>query len=201
MTYTATGDNDTSRSFVYSLNAAGTTAIMPTSVVSRKTHGAAGTFDISLPLTGSAGIECRSGGPSSTYQTVFSFAKGVTLSGATVTPGTGGSGNVVGSPIVSPDGKTVTVNLTGVTNVQTITVTLTNVSDGTATNNVPILMGVLIGDTSADRTVNSTDISQTRAQVGQAVTTSNFRSDVTTDGVIRNGDVSLVKTKKGTILP
>jgi len=201
MTYTATGDNDTSRSFVYSLNAAGTTAIMPTSVVSRKTHGAAGTFDISLPLTGSAGIECRSGGPSSTYQTVFSFAKGVTLSGATVTPGTGGSGNVVGSPIVSPDGKTVTVNLTGVTNVQTITVTLTNVSDGTATNNVPILMGVLIGDTSADRTVNSTDISQTRAQVGQAVTTSNFRSDVTTDGVIRNGDVSLVKTKRGTILP
>jgi hypothetical protein len=95
----------------------------------------------------------------------------------------------------------VTVNLTGVTNVQTITVTLTNVSDGTATNNVPILMGVLIGDTSADRTVNSTDISQTRAQIGQAVTTSNFRSDVTTDGVIRNGDVSLVKTKKGTILP
>ena len=132
---------------------------------------------------------------------MFSFAKGVTLSGATVTPGTGGSGNVVGSPIVSRDGKTVTVNLTGVTNVQTITVTLTNVSDGTATNNVPILMGVLIGDTSADRTVNSTDISQTRAQIGQAVTTSNFRSDVTTDGVIRNGDVSLVKTKKGTILP
>jgi len=78
---------------------------------------------------------------------------------------------------------------------------LTNVSDGTATNNVPILMGVLIGDTSADRTVNSTDISQTRAQIGQAVTTSNFRSDVTTDGVIRNGDVSLVKTKRGTILP
>jgi hypothetical protein len=63
MTYTATGDNDTSRSFVYSLNAAGTTAIMPTSVVSRMTHGQGSRhFDISLDrLTGSAGIECRSG--------------------------------------------------------------------------------------------------------------------------------------------
>ena len=201
ITYTATGDNNASRSFVYSLNAAATSAVMPTSIVSRKTHGAAGTFDINLPLTGSAGIECRSGGTSNNYQTVFSFAKAVTVGDATVTPGTGGSGSVVGGPIVSPDGKTVTVNLTGVTNVQTITVTLTNVSDGTATNNVSILIGVLIGDASADRTVNTTDISQTKAQVGQAVTITNFRSDVTADGVIRNADVSLVKAKKGTILP
>ena len=174
---------------------------MPTSIVSRKAHRAAGSFDINLPLTGSAGIECRSGGTSNNYQTVFSFAKAVTVSGATFTPGAGGSGSVVGGPIVSPDGKTVTVNLTGVTNVQTITVTLTNVSDGTATNDVSILMGVLIGDTSADRTVNTTDINQTRAQVGQAVTITNFRSDVTADGVIRNTDVSLVRAKKGTVLP
>ena len=29
------------------------------SVVSRKTHGAAGNFDINLPLTGTPGVECR----------------------------------------------------------------------------------------------------------------------------------------------
>ena len=29
--------------------------------VSRKTHGTAGTFDINLPLTGTPGIECRTG--------------------------------------------------------------------------------------------------------------------------------------------
>ena len=32
---------------------------IPTSVVSRKTHGTAGDFDIDLPLAGNPGIECR----------------------------------------------------------------------------------------------------------------------------------------------
>ena len=34
-----------------------------TSVASRMTHGSAGTFDINLPLIGTRGVECRSGGP------------------------------------------------------------------------------------------------------------------------------------------
>ena len=42
-----------------------------------------------------------------------------------------------------------TVNLTGVTNVQTITVTLSSVSDGTSTGDVAVLMGMLMGDTTA----------------------------------------------------
>ena len=52
----------------------GVTPPQPTSVVSRKTHGTAGTFDINLPLTGTAGIECRSGGASGDHQVVFSFS-------------------------------------------------------------------------------------------------------------------------------
>jgi hypothetical protein len=203
ITYTATGDNNTSRSFIYALNAvneAGSGPI-PTKVVSRKKHGRAGTFDINLPLTGSAGVECRSAGTSNTFQVVFTFPKAVTVGGATVTPGAGGSGSVLGTPIVSADGKTVTVNLTGVTNVQTITVTLSSVSDGTSTGDVAVLMGMLIGDTTADRTVNTTDINQVKALVGQAATSANFRSDVTADGIIKNPDVTLVKSKKGTFLP
>ena len=203
ITYTATGDNNTSRSFLYALNTvngAGPGPI-PTKVVSRKKHKSAGTFDINLPLTGSTGVECRSGGTNSIYQVVFTFPKAVTVGGATVTPGAGGSGSVLGTPIVSADGKTVTVNLTGVTNVQTITVTLSNVSDGTSTGNVAVLMGMLMGDTTADRFVNTTDINQVRALVGQGATSSNFRSDVTADGIIKNPDVSLVKSKKGTVLP
>ncbi len=203
LTYTATGDNNTSRSFVYALKAANGAGPgpMPTSVVSRKKHKSAGTFDINLPLTGSTGVECRSGGTNNIYQVVFAFPKAVTVGGATVTPGVGGSGSVVGGPVVSPDGKTVTVNLTGVTNVQTITVTLSSVSDGTSTGDVAVLMGMLMGDTTADRFVNTTDINQVKTLVGQAATSSNFRSDVTADGIIKNPDVSLVKSKKGTVLP
>ena len=68
----------------------------PTSVVSRKTHGTAGTFDINLPLAGNAGIECRSGGANSDHQVVFTFLTPVTLSGATVTPEPGMSGTMAG---------------------------------------------------------------------------------------------------------
>ena len=62
-------------------------------------------------------------------------------------------------------------------------------------------MGVLVGDTTGDRSVNSADISQTKSQSGQAVTTSNFREDVTADGSINSADISLVKSKSGTALP
>ena len=42
-----------------------------TSVVSRKTHGGAGTFDVDLPLSGSAGVECRYGGASGDHTIVL----------------------------------------------------------------------------------------------------------------------------------
>ena len=47
------------------------------------------TFDINLPLTGDAGIECRSGGASNDYQIVFSFPSSVTFTNASVTAGYG----------------------------------------------------------------------------------------------------------------
>src|SRR5438132_14430129 len=110
---------------------------MAQSAFSRKTHGAAGTFDIPLPLTGNVGVECRLG---PTYQMIIDFPSSVTVQSASVTSGTG----MVSSFSVS--GSEVTVNLTGVTNAQRITVTLFNVNDGTHMGNVPVSMGVLIGD-------------------------------------------------------
>jgi hypothetical protein len=172
-------------------------SVTPTSVVSRKTHGPAGTFDIDLPLTGSAGIECRSGGTSNDYQMVVTFANPVTLSTAQVTSGTGS----VSSFSVSADGTQVTVNLTGVANVQRIAMTLFGVSDGTHTNDVVLQMGVLVGDTSANGIVNSSDIGQTKSRSGQALTSVNFRSDVTVSGTINASDLALVKSKSGIALP
>ena len=173
---------------------------IPTSVVSRKAHGAAGDFDIDLPLAGSPGIECRGGGASGDYQVVATFPGAVTLGSAAVTPGPGGTASV-SSANVSPDGTQVTVTLTNVTNAQTMMVTLLGVSDGNNTGDVSVPMSVLLGDTTANGSINSSDISQTKSQSGQEVTASNFRQDVTVNGSINSSDISLVKSKSGTAVP
>jgi hypothetical protein len=182
--------------YLYALDTTGT-APRPTSVVSRKTHGTAGAFDINLPLTGSAGIECRSGGANSDYQVVFTFPTAVTLNGAVVTPQAGKLGSMVGSASVSPDGRTVTLNLTNVTDVQTITMTLSGVNNGTSTNDVTTHMRLFVGDTNGNGSVNASDISQTKSRTGQAVTSANFRSDVAVNGMINASDLAMVKSHSG----
>jgi serine protease AprX len=170
-------------------------APVPTFVASRKIHGTAGTFDIPLPLTGNPGIECRSGGVT---QVVLVFGQPVTFTGASVTSGTGTvsstSGNGTNQAII---------NLTGVTNVQTITVSLLGVSfaAGGASADIPVSIGVLLGDVTANKVVSNTDVSGVKTQVAAPVTSSNFRNDVTANGVISNTDVSTTKTQVGTTLP
>jgi uncharacterized delta-60 repeat protein len=164
----------------------------PSQVVSRKLHN--GTpRDIILPLSGRSGIECRSGGGTNDYQVVFAFPSSVTFTNATVSAG---AGSVSGS---SGSGTTTsTVNLTGITNAQWVTVTLQGVSDGTNTGDLVVQMGVLVGDTNGNGAVNASDVSQTKGQLGQAVTSSNFRNDVNVSGTISASDVSLVKSQIGT---
>jgi hypothetical protein len=60
---------------------------------------------------------------------------------------------------------------------------------------------VLVGDTTADGSVNSADISQTKSQSGHTVGSSNFPEDVTADGSVNSADISVVKSKSGTALP
>ena len=166
-----------------------------TSVVSRKLHG--GTpFDLNLPLTGNAGIECRSGGASNDYQVVFTFASSVTFNSAALSPGVGSVSSSSGSGT-----STVTVNLTGVTNAQKVTVTLSGVNNGTGTGDVGVQLGVLIGDTNGDGFVNTGDSIQTRNRSGQAADATNFRSDVNADGTVNSGDTIAVRSRSGTFLP
>src|SRR5437016_6169500 len=171
------------------------TAPMAQDAFSRKVHGGAGTFDVPLPLTGNVGVECRSGGATNDYQMIIDFATSVTVGDAAVTSGTGGVSSF------SVSGSQVTVNLTGVTNVQRITVTLFNVNDGTHMGNVPVSMGVLVGDVNGNAVVNASDVGLTKSQVGVPVSGSNFREDVNANGTISATDVALVKSKVGTALP
>jgi len=162
-------------------------------VVSRKTHGSAGSFDINLPLIGNPGIECRSGGINGDHSIVFTFANPLTsVSGASVTKGTG---SVSSSHIDDNDGHNYIVNLTAVANAQVITISLTNVTDsvGDFSSTVPASMGVLIGDVNASGVVTSGDTNLCKAQALQPVTNANFRNDVNASGSITTGDVNIIK--------
>jgi hypothetical protein len=167
-----------------------------TSVVSRKMHSAAGTFDIDLPLSGSAGVECRSTGGNHTL--VFTFSNDVVSGNAAVTSGTG---TVSGSPTFS--GNTMTVNLTGVSDVQQITVTASNVMDtfGQTLPDTSVNAVILAGDTNGNRSVNAADVAQTKAQQGATVDQTNFRTDVNANGAINAADAAIVKASSGNSVP
>lgn len=177
------------------------------SAVSRKTHGAAGTFDIAMPLTGSSGVECRTSGGTNDYSLIVTFSGNVTVTGspqAQVTSGTGcvGSGGVC-SGNVSVSGAVVTVPLTNIANAQVINVRINGVNsaaDAPAAN-VDIPMGILVGDTNANRTVNAADVAQTKGRLGQTVDGTNFRSDVNANGSINAADTAIIKQNSGTSLP
>jgi hypothetical protein len=169
--------------------------LAPLSTVSRKTHGAAGPFDVDLPLSGNAGLECRTGGANSVHQMILNFATPVTVTSASVTSGTGSVSNA------SVSGSQITVDLTGVSNAQQIALTLSGLSDGANTNDLNVPMRVLLGDTNGNGTVNASDVAQTKGQLGQEVTSSNFRNDVNANGTINASDVSSVKSQIGTSVP
>ena len=166
------------------------------SAVSRKMHGTP-TFDIPLPLTAPAGVECRIGGAGGSHRVLVTFANSVSVGGLSITSR---DGLATGSH--SASGAVVTVNLSSVANAQTLGITLVNVNDGTTTGNVFIPMGVLVGDTTGNGTVSASDIGQTKAASGQSVTGANFRLDVTASGgSINASDIGLVKSSSGTQLP
>ncbi len=167
-----------------------------TSVVSRKTHGVAGTFDVDLPLTASVGVECRRTDGNHTF--VFTFTNDVVSGNASVTSGTG---TVSGSPIFS--GNTMTVNLTGVADQQQIVVTVSEVVDtfGQTLPDTAVSAVILAGDTNGNRVVNAADVAQAKAQQGAPVDQTNFRNDVNANGTINAADVSLVKSSAGNSVP
>jgi hypothetical protein len=175
--------------------------IDPPTAVSRKVHGSAGPFDVNLPLNGTPGIECRSGGANNEYQIVVKFQTPFSGTDAVTATLTGGVGSVSGSASIGGmDNNEVTVNLTGVADIQTITLTIDGSSNGNSFSGVAIPMGVLVGDTTASRIVNSSDVGEVKTAVSPVGVT-NFRRDLTANGEFNASDVSLVKLKVGNGLP
>ena len=171
--------------------------VVPSSVVSRKTHGSAGDFDINLPLSGTRGVECRAPGQTGTagvdYKLVFTFPNVLTGVGSV-------SANANGMTVPSSGSIDVTnphkynVNLSAVPNAQYVTVTLGNVHDAAShVGDVSATMGVLTGDVNASGVVTSGDTNLSKAQALQPVIIANFRDDINASGAITTGDVNIIK--------
>ncbi len=191
-------DNDTRSATTPTIGADELILNAPTAVsaVSRKTHGAAGDFDIDLPFSGPIGIESRSGGGTGDYRVVVTFATPVTVGSAMVSSGIG--------TVVTASGNgtnTITIDLTGVADVQYITITLGCVDDGTNLGDVPVTMGVLVGNVNANGCINAADVAAAKAQLGVPIGPGNFRADVNANGTMSAADVAIVKSNSGACLP
>jgi serine protease AprX len=170
-------------------------APIPTFVGSRKTHTGVQDFDIPLPLTGNPGIECRTGGVT---QVVVIFGQPVNFTGVSVTSGTGTVSSTTGNGT-----NQATINLSGVTNAQTITVTLFGASFaiGGASADIPIPIGVLLGDVNASRRTDAGDVTQVRNKTVSIPDATTFRMDVNASGRIDAGDVTTTRNATVTVLP
>jgi hypothetical protein len=158
---------------------------------SRLTHAGAGTFDISMPLTGVSGVEDRS---SSTYNAVFTFDGPVTSGQVLVLSGTATVGPILFT------GNTMTAQLTGVTSAEVVTLRVQNINgDGQPHGDVPF--GFLTADVNANRIVDRPDQQQLQADRGQPITAANFRDDINLSGIIDRPDLQSVQVNRGHSIP
>ena len=162
-------------------------------------ESAKGGFGIDLPLTGTPGIEDRSGGHANRFTINFTFNNELVSVGAVATS----CGSVDSSMIDSSDPHRFIVNLRDVTcNAQDVTVTLTNVSDSQSTlPSVQAVMSLLLGDVDGDGSVTPDDFAIAKADQGQTTDETNFRVDINANGTIDRQDGSIVKRQIGTSLP
>jgi hypothetical protein len=168
--------------------------------VSRRVHGAAGTFDLALSLVAPPNInrnpttEPRQG---SAQTIVFAFDK--PLNGATVSIDEGTA--TAAAPTFS--GNNVVVNLAGVTDQQYVTIALTNVTsvDGGAGGSGSVRVGFLVGDVNQNRVVTVADLGLVNAQLAQPITAAKFLNDVNASGTTTVADMGITNANLTRSLP
>ena len=168
-------------------------------VQSRKTHGAAGPFDLPIdtaqPIGGAMTVQPRAIGAGHTI--VFQFSSPIATPGTPAAVDSGGA--PIGAVSAAAVGNEVTVTLTGLPENRRVTVSLADVNG--AGVNVAASLGYLVGDVSNSRAVNSSDISGVKARLNQVTTAANFRFDLNASGAISSSDIATVKSRSGLVLP
>lgn len=173
------------------------------SVKSRKTHGAAGDFDIAInPATPIASpnpidVECRAIGTG--HRIIFTFNIPITATGTVAVTDKDGNPFAGAVPSLSSAGNDVIITVTGIPDNRRAKFTLTNVNAGGLTFSTSV--GFLIGDINNSRSVTGTDVGVVRGRSGQVVTAANFKSDLNSSGTLTGTDVSVVRPRSGLVIP
>jgi hypothetical protein len=166
------------------------------SAASRRTHGAAGTFDLPLSLADihNPTTEPRQG---PNQMLVFTFDKAITGATASITEG------VATAETPTFSGNEVIVGLTGVTNKQYVTVALTGVAstDGGSGGSASVRIGFLAGDVNQNRAVTVSDVVLVNNQIAHSVTAANYLKDLNASGAITVGDKVIANANVTKSLP
>ena len=172
-----------------------------TSVVSRKSHGAAGIFDLPIelgvPVSGTVTIEPRSA--NQPHKIVFKF------SGTTGDPGQAAAIDHLGMPIgltptteIGPGANEVTVTLNGIPDARRVRVDLSGVNGNVS---AMATLGFLFGAFDNARERNSQTIPKLKLRSGQAAVAGSYLFDVNASGVVSAADIAGLKTRGPQMLP
>ena len=160
--------------------------------VSRRVHGTAGNFDISLPLDqATAGTECRAGGPMKvilTFTRPIRAVDGVLDTEVAISSGVG--------PVLTLANDKLTVEMIDVTARSCLAITLTDITDLSGQpleGPNAVYVRNFVGDVTGDGRTNVLDLLATRNAVNQSVTGANFRCDVVADGTINVIDMLKIR--------
>ncbi len=134
---------------------------------------------------------------SATATIVMTFNKAITAATATVTEG------VATAAAPSFSGNDVIVGLTGVSNAQYVTVSLTGVAaaDGTSGGSGSVRIGFLLGDVNQNRVISIADLGLVNQQLSQLVTSANYLKDVNASGTLSVADKGIANANLTRSLP
>ena len=168
-------------------------------VQSRKTHGAAGTFDLPLDrlamVHGLVTVEPRAIGAG--HEIFFQFDGAITAPG-TATAVDGSGATLAVSPPMIVGGTNLSVTLNSIADNSRATISLNGVNGSAVPFSVS--MGFLIGDANNSRAVDAIDISGVKARSGQITDSTNFGFDLNASGAINSADILAVKARAGAVL-
>ncbi len=168
-----------------------------TGVVSRKTHGTAGDFDLPLVLdpASDATVEPRTGGPT---QLIFSFSDDVVASDGTLDADEFTITNAAfDSALIL--GNAITLDLTGVLDQSVVTVRLSDIEDTSGnplSGDNEVAIRALFGDANQSRKVERLDLKLLRSHRNEPVNNSNFVLDLDLNGTVGARDARIIRQNK-----